>query len=156
MNPCVSRHRGADIDPDGGGIHEFHVCDALGFDRADLCGQGSAVDGCLQRRNKTFQHHGGLAGAGYPGDHREPPFGNLHLQRLDRVDLRSGQMDRAVCKQRFFFGARALLRLSLAGKKWPDLRCWVFFYGGNGSLCDHVAALCAGFRPHFDDPVGLP
>ena len=87
---------GTDVDADGRGVNELDMRDAPGVYRADVRGQSAAVYACLKRGNEAFQHHRGLAGAGHACDNGEPPFGNVHLQRLDGVNFRSGQVNDAV------------------------------------------------------------
>ena len=98
---------------------------------ARICaGRARAADLRLQRGDQALQHHGGLAGAGHAGDHGEPPLGNVHLQRLYRVDPVGGQVDDAVCEQ-FVPSAAQLpqLRLGLAGEERADLRGGILLQG---------------------------
>ena len=151
----VGRDRGADVDADGRRVDELDVRDAVGFDRANVRGQGIAVDLRFQRGDKALEHHRRLARTGHAGDDREAALGDVDLKRLDSVDLRSGQMNRAVCEQFVLFGALAQLCFSLAGEERPNLRIWVFFDHWDVPLGDDMAAFGARLGAHFDDPVGL-
>ena len=120
-----------------------------------MCGQGTAIDISVQCGNEAFQYHRGLARTRYACYNRQPSFRNIDLKRFDRVNLESGQMNRAACKQRVLCGTGAQPRFGFAGKKRPDLRGRGFFYGGNCPLGNHMPALCTRLRPHFDNPVGF-
>ena len=51
------------------------------------------MDGGVQAGNQAFQHKGGLAGAGNPGHHSQPPLGNFDVQRLYGVDGIGGKLN---------------------------------------------------------------
>ena len=115
--------------------------------------QCAAADLGLQRRDKTLQDHRCLAGAGYASDNGQPPLGDGDVQRLDGVDLRRLQAERAVRKERLLCGTATQLRLCPPGEKWADLRGRVCRDGRDRPLGDDMAAVCPGLRPQFDDPV---
>ncbi len=71
------------------------------------------------------------------------------------MDLRRGQANRSVRKQVRFFGTRAQRRLRRFGQERADLRGGICRDCGHRALCNDAAALCAGLRPHLNDPVGF-
>ena len=155
MDTGVGCHGGADIDADGGGIDELHMGDSLGLHPPDVGGQGAAVNVSFQGGDQALQHHGGLAGAGNPGDHGQPPLGDLHVQRLYGMDLVGGKKNGALVKEPVFGGAVPEPGFGGSGEEGADLGDGVFFNGGNAALGDDMAALGSGLRPHFNDPVCL-
>ena len=155
MHAGIGGHGGADIDADGRRVDELHVRDALGADIPDVRRQRTAADACLQRGDQALEHHGRLAGAGHAGHDRQPPLWDVDLQRLDRVDLRCGQMNGSLRKHVGLFSARAQHRLRPAGQERSDLRGGIRRDRGHRPLRDDAAALRACLRPHLDDPVGL-
>ena len=153
MYARVGGNRGADVDPDGRGIDEFDVRDALRTDGADVLRQRLAADVRIQRGDEAFQHHRCLAEAGYAGDDGEPPLGDTHLQRLHGMDRRSRKMNDAVGKELFFPRAPPQLCFRRSGEERPDLGDGIFFDRGDRPLGNDVAALRAGLGTHFHDPV---
>ena len=153
VDACVGGNGGADVDPDGGRINELDVGDALRVKGADMRRQCLAVDAGFQCRNKALQHQRGLAGAGHAGHDGQPPLGQVYFQRLHRVELRGGKMECSLCKQGVRQCALSPQGVRLSGEEGPDLGRRVRLDGRDGALCDHMAALCPGFRPHFHDPV---
>ena len=155
VNAGVGGHGGAHIDADRGGVDELDMRDPLGADIPNVRWQSSAADVRLQCGDQAFQHHGGFAGTGHAGHHRQPPFRNVHLQRLHRVDRRGGQMDHAVGKHRFGISARAQAGIRFAGQERPDLGGRVVLDSGNRALGKDVPALGSRLRPHLHDPIRL-
>ena len=151
----VGGDRRADIDADGRGVDELDMRNTVGFDCADMRGQGAAADACLQSGNEALEHHGGLAGAGHTGDDGQPSLRDLDLQRLDGMDLRRGQMHGPICKHSFLRRPGPQLRLGFSGEEGTDLGRGVFLDRRDRPLRDDVSALRARFRTHLYDPVGF-
>ena len=97
-----------------------------------------------------------LARAGHAGHDRQPPLGNVDLQRLDRMDLRrwtgesfpaqTGPLSRR---------AGAMAPPAAPDRNGPICEAGSAASCGHRALCNDAAALCAGLRPHLNDPVGF-
>ena len=64
-------------------------------------------------------------------------------------------MNNSLRKHVGFPGARAQRRLRRSGQERADLRGGICRDCGHRALCNDAAALCAGLRPHLNDPVGF-
>ena len=84
---------------------------------------------------------------------RLSPLRNADLQRLYGVDGRCRKANRTRREQ--CAAARACESRRRPGKKRPDLGGFVSDERIDGALRHNAAALCAGLRTHFDDPVCL-
>ena len=62
-------------------------------------GKLSSVDSGGESRDQALQDHGRLAGTGDTCHHGQPPLGNLHIQRMYRVDLTGPHADSSVSKE---------------------------------------------------------
>ena len=107
-----------------------------------------------QRRDKAFQNQRRLAGAGHTRDNGQPPLGNVHLQRLDRMDGVRRKMDAPLGKQ--------LRRRAVPGRSTPlltqkraDLGRRVPGQVGHRALGNDVPAARTGLGAHLDEPVRL-
>ena len=113
-----------------------------------------AVDGGVQAGNQAFQHKGGLAGAGNPGHHSQPPLGNFDVQRLYGVDGVGGKLN---APQREQLALRSLgsQALRFARQERPNAGSSVCFNGRDAALGNHLAAARTGLRPHLNQPIGF-
>ena len=105
--------------------------------------------------DQALQDQGRLAGSGHPGDHGEPPLGDVRLQGLHRVDGPGGQMDAPLPEQLFLMTPPPYWGLGLSGQKGPDLGGGVRRHVGNRPLGQYPAALRPRLGSHLDEPVGV-
>ena len=103
MHVGVGGHGGAHVDADGGGVNQLYLGNPVRIDFFNVGGQFFFFYGGIERRDQAFQHQSGFAGAGYAGDHGEPPFGNGYVQGMHGVDGPGFQIDGAVFKKSAFF-----------------------------------------------------
>ena len=155
VNARVGGDRRTDIDPDGCGVNELNVRDAIGADFADVRRKCRACNTGFQRRDKTFQHHCRFSGAGNAGDDGKPAFRNICLQRFDGMDLSGRQMNPSLCEKLLLRDAASRVRFAAAFKERRDLRSRICFNGRDCPLGDNIAAFCTCLRSHFHDPVGF-
>ena len=154
MHIGIGGHGGAHIDANGCGIDQLDLGDAVRHNRAYMLRQLLAVDGGVQAGNQAFQHKGGLAGAGNPGHHSQPPLGNFDVQRLYGVDGVGGKLN---APQREQLALRGLgsQALRFARQERPNAGSSVCFNGRDAALGNHLAAARTGLRPHLNQPIGF-
>ena len=150
----VGRHGGAHVDANRRCIDELYLRDAVGLDGPYVGRQRLASRLRRQRRDKAFQNQRRLAGAGHTRDNGQPPLGNVHLQRLDRMDGVRRKMDAPLGKQ--------LRRRAVPGRSTPlptqkraDLGRRVPGQVGHRALGNDVPAARTGLGAHLDEPVRL-
>ena len=64
-----------------------------------MAGKGFPLGGSGDAGDQALQDHGGLAGAGDPGDGGEAALGQTDRQRMDRMDGACGHLDGAQVKE---------------------------------------------------------
>lgn len=154
MHIGIGGHGVAHIDANGCGIDQLDLGDAVRHNRAYMLRQLLAVDGGVQAGNQAFQHKGGLAGAGNPGHHSQPPLGNFDVQRLYGVDSVGGKLN---APQREQLALRGLgsQALRFARQERPNAGSRVCFNSRDAALGNHLAAARTGLRPHLNQPIGF-
>ena len=108
MDVGIGGHRGAHIDADGGGVDELDLLNAGGFHSTDMlrqfCAPEMAASSAGIRLSSTSVV---LPEPDTPVTTVSLPFGNVGLQRLDRVDRAGGQVDAPLFKQLVCRGSAA-------------------------------------------------
>ena len=151
----VGGHGGADIEADGGGVDELHPPDAIRLHRQDVVRQPAPGDVGLQTGDQALQDQGRLPGPGHPGDHGEPPLGDVRLQGLHCVDGPGGQVDAPILEQLFLAASLPYPDLGLSRQEGPDLGGGVRRHVGHRPLGQDPATLRPRLGPHLDEPVGV-
>ena len=95
---CIGRHSGPHIDADWSGVDQLDLIDAGGLQRLHMGGIFFALYGGRQCRNQALKDHSCLTRTGDACDHRQPPFGDLDIKWMHRVDLAGPHVDHAVRK----------------------------------------------------------
>ena len=121
MNVGVGGDGGADVDADGRRVDQLDLLDAVSLNGADMGGKWPAVNSRIQPQHKTFQHQCGFAGAGHTGNDGQPALGDVHLQRLHRVDTGSGEMNFSEGEKLFLFDLFPCADIGGFGKEGTDL-----------------------------------
>ena len=153
MHIGIGGHGGAHIDANGCGIDQLDLGDAVRHNRAYMLRQLLAVDGGVQAGNQAFQHKGGLARAGNPGHHSQPPLGNFDVQRLYGVDGVGGKLN---APQREQLALRGLGSQALRFARQEGPMREAAFTSMAGMLPGQSPGRRPhGLRPHLNQPIGF-
>ena len=141
------------IDADRRRIDQLCMSDPVCLYSFDMLRQLRSLYMSFQSRQQAFQNQRRFSRTGYTGDHRQPPFGNIHLQRLNRMDTVRRQMDTSLREYFSRITSASHMRIRCLCQKRPDHGCRIFLNILYCAFCDHMPATGSGFRAHLNDPV---
>ena len=153
MHISIGGDRRADIYTDGRCVDQLDLMNPLRFDFLNVIGHSFVIAEGFQRGDKAFQYHRCLSRTGHAGDDGQPVLGNVHRQRLDRMDGIGLHVNDAVRK--IGLSLRSAFVYGRAGQIWPDYGGFVFRNALYRALGNDRSAVRTRAAPHFNEPVGF-
>ena len=155
MDPGVRRDGRPNVDPDRGGVDEFHVLNPGGRHRLYVRREFATGQHRLKPWNQGFEHHRGFTRPRDPGDHCHPALWNRDMKGLHGVDREGIEGDLPFRKNLGLRDHRPDAALIGPGEERADFGIFVPGDLIHRSFRDHVAAFRPGDWSHLDHPVGF-